>query len=57
MDGSSSKGGIGIGIALIAVGAIVAWIWLGDTDMGESPVDEAAGAGELGDQQEGGVSD
>ncbi len=49
MLGRMSKGGIAVGVVLIAIGVIVAWIWLGDSEMGESPVDEAASAEELGD--------
>lgn len=57
MAEGKSKGGIAIGVVLVAVGVIVAWFWLGDSGMGESPVDEAAGADEIGDGQEGDIND
>ena len=55
-EGKSTRG-IWIGVGLVAIGVIVAWFWLGDSEMGESPVDEAAGANEIGDEQEGDIND
>ena len=57
MEGRISKGGVATGVVLIAIGVVVAWLWLGDSELGESPVDAAAGTGELGDEQEGDVID
>ena len=57
MKGRISNVGIAIGIVLIVMGAIFAWVWLGDNEQGESPVDEAASAEEIGDEQEGDIND
>lgn len=47
MFGRISNAGIAVGVVLIVIGGIIAWAWLGDTDLGESPVDEAAEMEEL----------
>ena len=58
MFGRISNAGIAIGVVLIVIGGIVLWVWLGDTDLGESPVDEAAQMEELdGNEEEGAVAE
>jgi hypothetical protein len=47
MFGRISNAGIAVGVVLIVVGGIIAWAWLGGNELGESPVDDAAGTEEL----------
>ena len=42
MFGRIGNAGIAIGVVVIVIGAIILWFWLGDNDLGDSPVDDAA---------------
>ena len=52
MFGRMSNAGIAVGVVLIVIGGILLWFWLGDSDLGESPVDEAAQMEELNESEE-----
>lgn len=43
MFGRTGNSGLAIGVAVVVIGGLLAWLWLGDTDPGDRPVDEAAG--------------